>query len=140
MTKLTAFVLGFFMVLASVGIAQARHNDGLEGLVIGGVGGAAIGHVITGTPEGVIVGSVLGGTIGMLIDAGNNRHQVVYIKDRHRHYRQWPGHSYTGRWSHRGDRHYFERHGHNKRWDRRGDRWESRWDHRRDRHRGRHLR
>ncbi len=136
MTKLTVFVLGFFMVLASVSIAEARHNYGPGGLLIGGVGGAAIGHVITGTPEGVIVGSFVGGTIGMLIDARKERGRVVVRQDRPRHYRQGPDRSYRGNWSHRDDRQYYERRGHNKRWDRRGDRW----DHHRDSYRGRHLR
>ncbi len=128
MTKLTALVFGIFIVLASFNIAEAHHNDGLKGLVIGGVGGAAIGHVITGTQEGMIFGSFLGGTIGMLIDAENDRHNVVIIKDRHRHHRDWRGHSYRGRWPHRGDRHYYGRHGHKHH------------KHPRDHYRGRHLR
>lgn len=134
MTKWTALAIGILMVLASFGVAEARHDTPLEGLVIGGVGGAAIGHVVTGTPEGVIVGSVLGGTIGMLIDAGNDHHRVVYINDRHRHYRQWPGHYYKSRWQYKGDRHYYGKHWRKHRWDNRWSRWD-RWE-RRDRRHG----
>lgn len=129
MTKYAAFILGILMVLAGVGIAEARHDDGLEGLIIGGFGGAAIGHVITGTPEGVLVGSVLGGTIGLLVDAGNDRHRVVYIKDRHRHYRHWPGHYYKSRWHYKGDRHYYGKGWHKHRRDHRWSRWD-RWERR----------
>ena len=125
MTKFTAFILGISIVLASSGIALAHSNDGLEGFVIGGVGGAAIGHAVSGTPEGMIVGSLLGSTIGMLIDVSDDHH-VVVVRDRHRHHRHWPGHYYRDRgpWSHRGDRYYYGKHRHHPRWDR---------------HRGRHL-
>lgn len=127
MTKLTTFILGICFVLAGSGTATAHANDGLEGLLIGGAGGAAVGHIVTGTPEGLIVGSLLGGTIGMLIDAGHDRHEVVFVRDRHRHHRPWPGHHYRdrGHRMHRGDRYYYGKHGHGPRWDR---------------HRGRHLR
>jgi hypothetical protein len=126
MTKLTTFILGMCIVLASSGIALAHPNDGLEGFVIGGVGGAAIGHAVSGTPEGMIVGSLLGSTIGMLIDVSDNRH-VVVVRDRHRHHRQWPDRHYRDRgpWSHRDDRHYYKKQRHYPRWER---------------HRGRHLR
>ena len=79
MTKLTTFILGICIVLASSGIALAHSNDGLEGFVIGGVGGAAIGHAVTGTPEGFIVGSLwvmtvteswLSGTATVIIGTG----------------------------------------------------------------------
>ena len=125
MTKLTAFVVGIFILLASFSIAEAHRNDGLEGLVIGGVSGAAIGHVVTGDPKGMIFGSFLGGTIGMIIDAGNDWNHVVVREDRQSHYRNRPDHYYRGRWSHGGDRHYYGKHGYQHRWDR---------------HRGRHLR
>lgn len=125
MKKLITLVFGMCIVLASLGIATAHPNDGLEGLLIGGAGGAVVGHIVTGTPEGIIVGSLLGSTIGMLIDAGNDRHGVVLIRDRYRHHERWPGKYYRSRgpWPHRGDRHFYGRDRHNPRWDRHRDRY-----------------
>lgn len=130
MTKFTALVFGIAIVLAGFSRAEA-HHDALEGLLIGGAGGAAIGHVIAGTPEGVIVGSFLGGTIGMLVAAENHPDHVVVIREHHRPHSHWPGHSYRGHRHNRDDRHYYGRHGHKHH----RDRWD-RWDD----HRGRHHR
>ena len=119
MKKITTFIFGLSIVLASSGFALAHSNDDLEGFVIGGVGGAAIGHAVSGTPEGLIFGSLLGSTIGMLIDVSDDRH-VVVVRERHRHHRHWPGRHYRdrGSWSHRGDRYYYKKHRHHPRWDR----------------------
>jgi hypothetical protein len=132
MTKISAIVVGIFLVLTSFTPADAGHSDGVEGLLAGGVGGAAIGHVITGTPEGIIAGSFLGGTIGMLVDAGNHHNRLTVRRDRHRHYRPWPGYRGRGNWSHRG-RHFYGKHGSGHRRDCRNHR--GRWDGRRNHHR-----
>jgi hypothetical protein len=47
-----------------------RRNDGTTGLVVGGLGGAAIGGAIGGNALGALLGGVGGAVIGSSIDRG----------------------------------------------------------------------
>lgn len=77
--KLAVIVIGLVLLLANVAPATARQNNTIDGLLLGGAGGAIIGQVVAGKPAGVIVGSIIGGTLGMLIDLGPVRERVVVI-------------------------------------------------------------
>ena len=101
MTKLTACIVGLGLVLAVGTTASAHQNDELESLLIGGIGGAAIGHVVSGTPEGVIIGSFLGGTIGILAAGDYGHRRVIVNRDRYRHPRNRHGYAHGGRRNHR---------------------------------------
>jgi len=120
MTKLTSLIIGIVIILATLNVAEARHNEGLGGLLIGGVGGAAIGHAITQSPEGIIIGSLVGGTIGMLVEVESGRNHIVVINGRHRHHHSWPYYSYRRHWNHRHDKRVHRGHRHDHRWDRNG--------------------
>lgn len=122
MTKFTGIFIAAVIVLAGFNVARA-HDEGIEGLIIGGIGGAAIGHVISGTPEGVIVGSFIGSSIGLLASGDNHYHHVRSVGKRYGHPR-WPGYGperrcfngpdryrhgrrdYSGRWQRQGRRHF----------------------------------
>ena len=122
--NLSPIVIGLAIVMTTLGTAEARHRDGLEGLLLGSGAGAIIGQTIGRSPEGVIVGSVIGGTIGMLIDISSDRDHLVVINN-HRHHHPRPGWVYS---SHRDRRH--------DRWDhRKHRRHERRWRHERRHHR-----
>jgi uncharacterized protein YcfJ len=124
MKKLTTTILGLAIILTATGAANARHNDGFEGLVLGSLGGAIIGHSIDGRPENVIAGSIIGGTIGMLADLGHDRgHIVVYSNARHfprpvymysdhrdRRHKRW-----HRKMQHRHDRRHWQRERHYRR-------------------------
>lgn len=82
--KLLSTVTALALVISSLGTAQAFNNDGIKGLMFGGVSGAIMGKAIGGEAKGVIIGSLLGGTLGMLIDMDTGRNHTV-IMDGHRH-------------------------------------------------------
>ena len=81
--RLSSLVIGLAIIITTVGTAEARHNDGLEGLLLGSAGGAIVGHAIDRSPEGAIVGSMIGGTIGMLLDLGSDRKHLVVVNRPH---------------------------------------------------------
>ncbi len=116
--KISAIIITLALVLTTLGTANARHNDGLEGLLLGAGSGAIIGQVIGRDAEGALVGSVIGGTIGLMIGLDRDHGVVV---DRPRHVPQ-------------------VRIVYNNRWDDRHNRWENRRHRRYDRHRGRNHR
>ena len=82
--KLSPLVIALTIVTTTIGTANAHRNDGLDGLLLGGAGGAIVGHAINRSPEGIIVGSVIGSTLGMLIDLGLDRGHSVVIARSHR--------------------------------------------------------
>lgn len=56
-----------------------RRSDGSTGLIVGGIGGAALGAMIApgdSRPLGAIIGAIGGAAIGAAIDSGNNRNNV----------------------------------------------------------------
>jgi hypothetical protein len=50
-----------------------RRSDGTTGLVVGGVGGALIGHAIGGDTLGTLLGAAGGAALGREIDRGQAR-------------------------------------------------------------------
>ncbi|MEN8143128.1 MAG: hypothetical protein ABFQ82_05975 [Thermodesulfobacteriota bacterium] len=116
MKALSSIVIGLALVMTTVTTAEARHNNGLEGLLLGSGAGAIIGQAIDRSPEGVIVGSVIGGTLGLLIDLGSDRDHVVVI-DNHRHHRPRAAWVYSSHWDRRRDRWEHRKHRrHERRW------------------------
>lgn len=123
--KLSPIVMGLAMAMITVTTAEARHSNGLDGLLLGSAGGAIIGQAIGRSPEGIRPGSVIGGTLGMLIDLDSGRNHVVVV-DNHRHHRPRTGWVYSSprdrqhdRWEHRKHRR------HERRWrqERRQHQW-----------------
>jgi len=53
------------------GRAYCKRNDGTTGLVIGGVGGAALGNLVGGGLLGTLAGGGAGALLGRSIDRGN---------------------------------------------------------------------
>ena len=47
-----------------------RRNDGTTGLVVGGIGGALIGHAVGGNTLGTLLGAAGGAALGHSIDRG----------------------------------------------------------------------
>jgi hypothetical protein len=84
MRKLSTILLALVISLTTIGTAAAHQSIGINGVLLGGAGGALAGQVLTRNPEGVIVGTIIGGTLGMLVDIGAARDRVVVI-DRSRH-------------------------------------------------------
>jgi hypothetical protein len=119
MKRLSIIAFVSALMMTSVGPATAHQNNGVEGLLLGGAGGAILGQAIARNPEGVIVGSLIGGTLGMLVDIGSVRDRVVvidrphypprvgYVSGNHRDYRQ-------DKWAHRR----FEQRRRSGRWER----------------------
>ena len=121
--KLTTIIVALTIVMTTITIAEARHRDGLDGLLLGSAGGAVIGHAIDRSPEGAIIGSVIGGTLGILLDLGSNRGHAMIIDGR----RHQPRASFVYN-SHRNNRH--------DRWNnRKNRRHERRWRQERRHHR-----
>lgn len=123
MKNLVTIGIALALMLGSVGTGAAHQGVGVNGLLLGGAGGAIVGQAIAGNPEGVLVGSILGGTLGMLIDIGSARDHLVVVEQprlprrtrvvyrEHRDYRHegWgraPQHRYERPWRHeRRDHH-----------------------------------
>ncbi|WP_260923997.1 glycine zipper 2TM domain-containing protein [Novosphingobium sp. 9] len=53
------------------GRAYCRRSDGTTGLVVGALGGAALGNLVGGDTLGTLAGGVGGALIGRSIDRGN---------------------------------------------------------------------
>jgi outer membrane lipoprotein SlyB len=52
-----------------------KRNDGTTGLIVGGVGGGALGNVIAGGHSrgvGTILGAIAGGVLGKSVDQNNS--------------------------------------------------------------------
>lgn len=52
-----------------------RRSDGTLGTVVGGVGGALVGHAVAGGPAGTILGAAGGALLGRSIDRNSSRHR-----------------------------------------------------------------
>ena len=83
MKRFSIFAFALALMMTTVGTATAHQGDGIEGLLLGGAGGAIVGQAIARNPQGVIVGSLIGGTLGVLIDIGSARDRVVVVDRPH---------------------------------------------------------
>jgi len=120
MKKLSVTALTLAIFLSTGGMATAHQSIGVNGLLLGGAGGAIVGQAIAGNTEGVIVGSLIGGTLGMLIDIDSARPRVVVVDQPH--YPSHVGYAYR---IHRDHRHeQWKPRRHDQRW--RSERWERR--------------
>jgi len=117
MKRLSIIAFALALMMTTVGTATAHQRIGIEGLLLGGAGGALVGQAIARNPEGVIVGSLIGGTLGMLLDVGLARDRVVVI-DRP-HYPPRVGHVFVNHWDYRQDKREHRRI--DRRW--RSDHW-----------------
>lgn len=62
-----------------------RRSDGSTGLIVGGLGGAAVGAMIApgdSRPLGAIIGAIGGAAIGAAVDGGNNRNSRNNVRCR----------------------------------------------------------
>lgn len=59
-----------------------RHSSGTAGLIVGGAGGALVGHALIGGPVGVVAGAVGGAFGGRAIDRSMTAHRRCHYVSR----------------------------------------------------------
>jgi len=87
MKKLTLIITAAVIALSGSVSAQAEHNNGLDGLIIGAGSGALIGQALGRNTESTVVGTAVGGFIGYIIGSDMERHPVYR---RVEHYEERP--------------------------------------------------